>query len=340
MSIEIDLRTDTGTREGLTQLLTSQGLEIIHPRFPPPEVHHEYIRWFETDGYKSFDGVEASIMPRIEGDIPAQAGWFLHTRTRVSASPFDREKQNEIIRLAQEQFGGIFENDWFGENEFTPVNPDDHSPVERGIALVAAWAKEQLNKVIMSVPGPMFGKDNQDEAIREILRYMDPTTVLYNALVPFAVAALEYFFGQTFKVLMTHDASCRGKMTKETRKVEMADAVAIASGTKTIEDVVASWYTFQNFDAIHKAYNDWFGIDFWRAIRSEMARGSKVQVLSDVLNEIVERRHGVIHHFEFDLELDKEAVREIFDAIEHTIVVFIDTLERDKGLRIKDVLPL
>lgn len=340
MSIQIVLRTDRGTRDELIQLLTNHHFEITDPKFPPPEEHHVYFYWFEKSEYKSYDGIEASIWPATFCESgPEREGWILHTRTRSAASYFDREMQNEIIRLAQEQFGGEFYNDWYGDNQFTPLVPDTHAPIERGIAMIASWTREQLSKVSMSVPDPIVGNGNQDETMQELFRFIDPTTVLYNALVPFAVAALEYFFSQVFKLMLAHDPNCKEKMAKEARKVEMSDAVALANGMKTIEDIVASWYTFQNFDAVNRAYRDWFGIDFWRIIRTEMNRGSKVQMLSDVLNDIVERRHGVIHRFEFGLDLDKQAVRDIFDAIEHTIGVFIAALEAERGLRVKDMLP-
>jgi hypothetical protein len=183
----------------------------------------------------------------------------------------------------------------------------------------------------------MIERTEKNDEFWKTLRQLDPSTVLYNALIPFSVAALEFFFGQVFKTMLKYSPSARAKMAKESRKIEIADAVSIAEGTKTIEDIVSSWYTFQNFDAVHKAFLDWHGIDFWQVIRREMDPGSNVRILSDVLNEIVDRRHGVIHRFEFDLEMDKESVVDVFKAIQQTICVFTEELEREKLFRFSDL---
>ena len=91
---------------------------------------------------------------------------------------------------------------------------------------------------------------------------LDPTRVLYNALVPFALAAVEHFFSQSFKILLKYDENAQMCLLKHQRKLEIGDVVAIRDGFKTLEDVVASWYSFQSIASIHAAYKEWLSIDF------------------------------------------------------------------------------
>lgn len=49
-------------------------------------------------------------------------------------------------------------------------------------------------------------------------------------------------------------------------------------------------------------------------------------------------RHGVIHRFELDYELDRKKIEDVFDTIRLLMDTLIDTLERDKGLQIRDGL--
>ena len=43
----------------------------------------------------------------------------------------------------------------------------------------------------------------------EPLAQTDPTRVLYNALVPFVLAALEHFFSQAFRILLRYNDKAR-----------------------------------------------------------------------------------------------------------------------------------
>jgi hypothetical protein len=102
----------------------------------------------------------------------------------------------------------------------------------------------------------------------EVLAETDPTRVVYNALVPFAVASLENFFSRCFKILLRYNLKAQEKIAQQSKKVDFEDVIAIKNGTLTIEDIIADWYSFQNIASIHRAFSDWFGIDFWALLRS------------------------------------------------------------------------
>jgi hypothetical protein len=170
----------------------------------------------------------------------------------------------------------------------------------------------------------------------EALATFDPTRVLYNALVPFAVAALEHFFSQTFKILLRYDSTAKKRLEKQTRKVELADVLAIEAKTRTIEDVVADWYSFQNITSIHNAFSEWFGIDFWKLLRQRKKIGKRISLLENRLDQLIKYRHGVVHGLSIDVEMRKQQIQEVLDLALAVIDVFVDHLEKSRGKRIRD----
>ena len=127
-----------------------------------------------------------------------------------------------------------------------------------------------------ALPDPTPGLERFVGTDLEPLPRIDPERVLYNALVPFAVAAIEHSLSRSFKVLLEFDPKTRERLLRLTRKVEMVDVVSIAEGAKSIEDVVVGWYSFQNLDSIQKAFNEWLGIDFRAALRRRSEIGQRV----------------------------------------------------------------
>ncbi len=105
---------------------------------------------------------------------------------------------------------------------------------------------------------------------------MDPARVLYDALVPFLVASLENSFGECFKIMRRYDKRARAKIPQQTRKVDITDLLAVNKGERRVEDVIAEWHSFQNIDSIQRAFSDWFGIHFWKIMRTEAKVAAKL----------------------------------------------------------------
>jgi hypothetical protein len=338
VSIDITFYPQSATKDDLRTHLVSCGFHKAGHfslwAWPEGSLH---FWWFDENDFKSADGVEATIFPP-DGEEKKRQGcgdWALHVRTRSSASSFDREQQNNVIRTARKTFGGFFINEG-RKNRYIKVEPDKRSPAGRGIFQTYEFIKNQIAAVKYSLPQPLSITPEQDRLLGGILSQSDPVRVLYNALVPFAVAALEHFFGQTFRILLQYDAKAYDRLAEETRKVAIADVVAISQGTKTLEDIVANWYSFQSIAGIHRAFHEWFGVDFWEFLRKRNRIGRRITRLEERLDQVIKFRHGIIHRFEFDVELDRERIEEILDSILILIEVFIDHLEEDRGLAIRD----
>jgi hypothetical protein len=341
MSIEINLHPVRGSRRELRELLEELGYRPCNHLWKWPRGTLNY-HWFDPKEHRSYDGVEANIARPDEKEFErlGRCSWMLHTRTRVWASPDDQEHQNKTIREARRRFGGNFYNDWYGVNRYTCIEPDGRDAISRGIYLVYERVKDNLKAVTYSLPeGSVISnkkpKNESEKKIFDLMGSVDPVRVLYNALVPFAVASLEHFFSQTFKIFVAYDDNTKQKLRQQTRKIEMTDLLAVREGSKSIEDIVAGWYSFQNIDSIHKAFSEWFSIDIWNMLRSSKVPNDNLTVLADALNGIIEFRHGIIHRYEIDRHLDRKQILVILETSIAIIEVFTEHVERLRGFPVR-----
>lgn len=337
MSTEITLHPPNAKRDDLVALLEGLGFKPVNHLWNWPTGSLCYY-WFEDADYQSFDGVEATIFPPSaeEQQKLGKCGWAIHTRTCASASHADKEQQNHVIRLARTRYGGVFYNDWFGKNRYTKLPPDPRDAVARGIYIAYEFVADSIRAVRFALPEPMDNLDKLSGTDLNVLATADPTRVLYNALVPFAVAALEHFFSRCFKILLHYDPKAQARLGQQTRKIDLPDVLAIQAGTKTIEDVVADWYSFQNIASIHSAFSDWFGIDFWKLLRRRKKVGKSLPILERRLDELIQVRHGIIHRLAIDRELNRKQIQEILDLALAVVDTLVDHLEVTRGHPIRD----
>ena len=338
MSVEIIFHPRNTTRDRLRQFLEERGYRPTGHLWDWPKGSLNY-HWFDDSDYRSFDGVEATIYPPTnEKDLKklGQCGWALHTRTRSSGSPADKQQQNETIRAARREFGGSFYNDWRGKNRYTQVHQDGRDAPARGIYLAYELVRHNISAVRFALPEPTEGLEKLIGTKLEALATMDATRVLYNALVPFAVAALEHFFSQTFKILLRYDSTAKKRLEKHTRRVEFSDVLAIEARTKTIEDVVADWYSFQSISSIHNAFSEWFSVDFWNLLRQRKKIGKRISLLETRLDQLIKFRHSIVHGLNINVEMRKPQIQEVLDLTLAVIDVFVDHLEKSRGKRIRD----
>jgi hypothetical protein len=240
------------------------------------------------------------------------------------------------VRLVRKQFRGNFYNDWHGRNRYTPADVKDRTPLARGLYIIQEHTIERLKSVRFALPHPVPDMQKLAGTKLEPLARADPTRVLYNALVPFSLAALEHFFGQAFRIFLRYDRKAQQCLVAQTRKVEFSDAMALAAHTKSIEDIVADWYSFQNIESIHKAFNEWFGIDIWKLFRQRRKVGKRIGWLETRLKNLIDLRHGVVHRFEINLDLDRPGIEELLDLSVLLIETFVDHVETSRGENIRD----
>jgi hypothetical protein len=333
MSVEITLYPKTGSKAEIRRLVDSLGAKGTTHLWDWPQ-GSLHFHWYDSTDFKSADGVEITIYPLTPDEQVARrsAAVALHTRTRIAASSFDREQQNLIIRTARRSFGGWFYNDWHGTNRYTPVEADIRTPQGRGIALAYEFVTTQVRSVRATLPAPSKGFPTEGKLAT--LARLDPTRVLYNALVPFVVATLEHFFSETFKILVRYDDKAQKKLAEQNRRVDIKDLLAVAGGSKRVEDIVAEGYSFQSLDSIHAAFKDWLGIDIRRLLRRRRKIAGRIAFLDEAWERLIDRRHDLVHRFEIDRGLSREQIDQLLAAALLLIDTITEHLEQDRGVTI------
>ena len=347
MSIEIWQFPKFATKDQLTDLLTDLDFEFGDNLFWPGPTGTVSLFWAEPKDYISTSGVDASIFPL---DQKGKAAWkttndlALRTRTSIWASSFDQAHQNLVVRLVRKQFGGRFYNDHYGHNRYIKIEKHESTAASRGIYALMTRLLGELKSLEYALPeekskGLMtdngfvpYKKD--DTGVLALTKQLDPSRVVYNALVPFLVAALEHLFRGTFEILLKYHDEAQIILDGQNRKVSYAEAHQIADGTLPIERVVSNWYSFQNVDSIHKAFREIHSIDIWKMLRRRKKVRDRLPVLISALQNLIGARHGVVHHFSIDRSLDREGYISLIHLTHAIIDVFKSEIERKLSVQL------
>lgn len=343
MSVEVTLFTKTATKTGLTNFLLANSFQKTRhflDAMNTQELLH--FMWFGFDNYESSTGVEVTVMKSSIEDKKKYScsDWILHTRTRSSGTFEDKQKQNEIIKIARQQFGGTFYNDWYGTNKYT--NLDDYkkfSPLEKGISIIASNSLEKLSQINNCLSGYRNEMSEslaniKPESIKALLATKDPSIILYNSLMPFLVSVIEYFFSQCFANFIKYDDAARLLLVEEKIKIGVSEVMSILKKESSLEQIITQSYNFQNLDSINRAFKKYLAVDVMSILsRKKKVNGNIFRVLTKV-QEILEARHRFVHELDINYDLTKQMyldyVSTVEKAIELTLVAF-----NEKGLKLE-----
>jgi len=339
MGRDVTLYPKKATRDDLKKYLEGLGFEKCGHFWDWPKGTLNYS-WFDYEDFKSIDGVSADIYP-VSGDELSITGneLALHVRNTYSASWYDVKMFNDVLKGARKLFGGTIKGD-YGTNRYAPLWDDESTPIGRGISAIYSHVKKEISVVKFALPEtsmkqlqPINGKI--DDFIK-FTQSLDPSRVIYNGLVPFAVSMFEYFFSQAFQVLIKYDPVALKKRGDHKQKLDFETLLEVDRKESTIENIIARNYTFQNLNQLNKAYKDWLDIDVKNILYKKKRIGSSVTFLENRISDIIQYRHGIVHHFAIDRSLTKEGYIHILEAIEKGIDEFISFVERKYKFKVDE----
>lgn len=284
MGRDVTLYPKKATREDLKKYLEDLGFERCKHFWNWPKGTVNYS-WYDYEDYKSIDGVSADVYPVPTEELGITGNeWALHVRNTYSASWHDVKMLNDVLRGARKLFGGTIQGD-YGTNRYAPLWEDDSTPISRGMSAIYSHVRQEISSIRYALPGPSIKTPEPKEGkIDEFIKFtqsMDPSRVLYNGLVPFAVSMFEYFFSQAFQVLIKYDPVALEKRTTHKQKLDFETLLEVENKEATVESVIARNYTFQNLNQLNKAYKDWLDID----VRKVLYKKKKNRKFSDILRK-------------------------------------------------------
>lgn len=337
MGRDITLYPEKATRKELRDYIENLAFERCTHLWDWPKGTLNYS-WFDHEDFKSITGVSADIYPISEDELSITGNeWALHVRNVYSASWYDVHMLNEVLRGARKRFGGTIKGD-YGTNRYAPLWENKSTPISRGISAVYIHVDQELKAVKYALPDPSFSSPQlageKFKPLLEITRRLDPSRAIYNGLVPFAVAMFEYFFSQAFQILIAYDKFALEKRVNYTAKFEFSEVLDVYNKNRSQENLIAEKYTFQNLDQLNKAYKDWLNIDVRAILFKKKRIGKSVTFLENRISEIIQYRHGIVHHFAVDRNLTKDDYVHILDAISMAIEEFVLFVEQKYSIEI------
>lgn len=338
MGRDLTLYPKKATKDELKKYLEDLGFVKCQHLWDWPKGTLNYS-WFDYEDYKSIDGVSADIYPVCNEELNITGNnWALHVRNLYSASWHDVKMLNDVLRDARKLFGGTIKGD-YGTNRYAPLWKDDSTPISRGISAIYKHVKREISSVQFALPNSSFklpiSETENGKILFEHIQNMDPSKVLYNGLVPFAVSMFEYFFSQAFQILIKYDSYALKKRIDHKQKIDFEILLELERKEINIENIIAKNYTFQNLNQLNKAYKDWLNIDVRRILYKKKKIGNSVTFLENRISDIIQYRHGIIHHFSIDRSLTKEGYLHILESVEKCLDEFISFIEEKYKFKIE-----
>ena len=191
-----------------------------------------HFRWFSDIEYQSYDGVEATIFVPTEGldEVPGLVpGRCTHGRVLRQALPTKNSRTASSV--PRENVSAV------RSTTTVQARTDTRRLRTTGAMPPAAVSTGPTNPCASrsapsSTPCPIrrLTWNALSGPISNLSPRWTPRRVLYNALVPFTLAAVEHFLSRSFKVLLEFDPNARERLQRQTRRVDMSEVLSIAEG--------------------------------------------------------------------------------------------------------------
>jgi hypothetical protein len=338
MGRDLTLYPKKATKEELKQFIESLGFIKCDHLWDWPKGTLNY-QWFDNEDFKSIDGVSADIYPvRSEENIYNKNEWALHVRNLYWASFFDVQMLNKVLKDARKLFGGTITGD-YGTNKYAPLWEDKSTPISRGIQLIYNELFSAMDAITEALPDETLKPQATDniklKMLDDIIKTHDPSRIIYNGLVPFLISIFEYFFSGTFHILLKYDNNAKEKIKKYSQKIDFQLLIEVDKKERTIENVIAMNYTFQNLNQLNKAYKEWLNIDVLKILFRKKKLGKSINYLASRIDEIIQYRHGIIHRFEIDKNLSRDDFMVLLKTVKLGIEEVIHYLEKKYTMQIE-----
>lgn len=274
--------------------------------------------YFDDKDYKSWQAVELSIGTSEEKSV------YVHTRTRIGRSHYDFEMQNRTVREFRRRFGGTAAKDGRNGEGYDPGPPV--SPAASGCYLAMQrldWNLTRVNRYLHSgfIP-PDSNPFASAEKVWPQMRQLNPDVFISNVLITYLVSALEDYFKSSYIALLTY-ADRKPVILKGVR-LSGEQLAQISIGLLTVEQAAAEVLPFQRLTAIGRHFAE---IDQKLDILAPLKRPyrrRKVR-LFDRLDDLVSRRHALIHGMHVDIALDRKGL----EAFIHDLTVGISRVYKE-----------
>lgn len=311
--------------------------EVIYPLgFKPVDESSKelYYYYFQEENYESVRGVQLSVSKADPKDreIPRGTHTIFMARTAAFRCYEDIEMQNNVIRKLRSVFGGSVYNDdeeryAYVENDVTRLSPAEkrcgfvylnfHDNIER-----ATWAASELD--------PNYEKRKQ---LDEELSSLDKGLIVNNLIAVHLVSVLETFLKDLFIAYIEMHPDLQQKIFDRQSKVDYQTLRALLEEEKSLAEVEADYYTFQNLKSANLAYSTFLQINLFEIWDRKKKISKRFYKIRDVIEELLELRHKIVHAAYISPDFDKARINKYVSVVEAAGKRLAEALE-EKDFRI------
>lgn len=239
------------------------------------------------DEYKYYSPVSICKTEETETEL------IYYVRTQSFASSYDIQKQNETLRNFRKYCHAWFESD-MGKNRYFEVGQLIKG-AENGCYFAVANLENSFSLLSFSLS--KYPPDNDAElTMRDIAGFPSPNAFNANVYLSYLCTLMEEYFRETYTALLKY--SDRKEKVLNT-KLSSVDLVEISKNKRSVEEAFARTLSFQNIYKITSNFKDLDQkIDLAAPLKKPYQ--NKKGTLFEILHNIFERRHGMIHRNKID----------------------------------------
>ncbi|MGH7596216.1 MAG: hypothetical protein ACREOI_07680 [bacterium] len=256
---------------------------------PVDEPSGRWYWWFKTDNYESIRGCHLDVMRVNDNqDYPKGTKTVFSSHTSACRSYEDLEIQNRVLRELRNSFGGSIydpQEDRYGyiKNDIPKL-----SPAEKRCGLVYSHFEDNLGRAMIATSD----LDRRYIELRNLgnkdveLTY-DKNMITNNFIVVFLVSVFESFLKDLFIAYLEMDREIQNRIFEKKSKIEYITLKELLENKKTLAEIEADSYTFQNLHSANLAYSNYCGINLFQIWNKKKKIGKRFFNILKLLEKLL-----------------------------------------------------
>ena len=301
---------------------------------PIGDSHGRWYWWFDEENYKSVCGCKLIISKPDPNDpsMPIGTQNVLYAVVHGLRSYEDVEMQNNVIRRLRSVFGGSVYNDGDGRHSYAKNYIPRLSPAEKRCGLIYGSFLINLGRALFALSDiqPEFNKRQQ--LLGEFASF-DKGLITNNLVTVFLVSILETFLKDFFIAFVEMHPDLQEKIYEKQSKIDFQTLRALLGKEKTLAEVEAENYTFQNLGSANQAYLNYLKINLYDLWNKKRKFNNRFYKIREAVEELMQLRHKIVHTAYLNPNLDKAEVDKYRKIVESAGSLLAESLEK-KDFRI------
>lgn len=330
MSIDLFLRCKKSpTTKAIEKVIFPLGWE--KQEYFPCSKARSYL-WFHRENYESTRGCWL-FLNKPDEDDPKGTKLVFHAYSNAGRSYEDFEAQNNVIKALKKAYGGSIYNPQEGSQSYLFNDLPKLSSAEKACGFTYVDFQYNLNRASMAV------SDISKHAIKMMglgdwYGSLDAGVIRNNTLLPFLIASIESFLKEFFIAYLETHPNVQEKIYEKKSKLEYSELKQLLSGEKTLAELEADNYTFQNLYSANNAYENYIDVDIFKVLNKRKRVKNKSRIVRDVIVEILDLRHKIIHAAYIDIGLDRNRMETYIAYARKAGELFVSSFLAEKRFRI------